>query len=123
MRPARFPIAASRGSVTSFPGLRCGGVICPRERSTLAGNGDVFAAAGVVAVVARLSRDRTGDFIGVYTPIGRRLGEVPRLAVGARGGGAALLALGQALVDAVAVRLVGNDEDAAISRCGRCRRC
>jgi hypothetical protein len=33
--------------------------------------------------------------------------------------GAAFLALGEALVDAVAVGLVGNDENAAVGGCGR----
>jgi hypothetical protein len=45
-------IAASRGSVTSFPGRRCGGVghllRRIRRRSALAGDGDVFVAAGMV---------------------------------------------------------------------------
>ena len=33
--------------------------------------------------------------------------------------GAAFVALGEALVDAVAVGLVGDDEDAAVGECGR----
>jgi hypothetical protein len=86
--------------------------------STLAGNRDVFTATGMVTVLARLG-NRAGDFIGVDAPIGCGLGEFPRLAVGARGVSAAFLTPRQALVDAIAIRLVGDDEDAAVGRCSR----
>ena len=51
--------------------------------------------------------------------VGRGLGEFPRLAVGGGGGGAALCAGGQAAVDAVAVGVVGNDENAFFRLRGR----
>ena len=63
--------------------------------------------------------NRAGDFVGIDAPIGRGLGEIPRLAIGAGGMGAAFLAPGEALVDAVAVGLVGDDENAAVGRCRR----
>src|SRR5450756_1296649 len=118
-RPTRPPIASSRGSVTSFPGRRCDGVILPRRAaSALAGDRDVFVAAGVGAVVARLG-NRAGDLVGVDAAVGGGLGEIPRLAIGAGGMGAALLAFGQALVDPVAVGLVGDDEHPAVRHRGR----
>ena len=79
----------------------------------LAGNGNIFVAAGMVAVVAGFG-NRTGYFIGVDAPIGGSLREIPRLAVGLGGVGAAFLAFGEALIDAVTIRLIGNDEDATI---------
>ena len=85
----------------------------------MAGNGDVFIATGMVAVAGGLG-NRSGDFIRIDTPVGRGLGELPRLAIGARGMGAAFFALGQALVDAIAIGLVGDNENAALG--GRCRR-
>ena len=85
----------------------------------MAGNGDIFVAAGMVAALARLG-NRPGHFIGIDPPIGGGLGEIPRLAVGPGGLGAAFIAPGEALVDAVTVGLVGDDEYAAVGRCGRC---
>jgi len=79
----------------------------------LASYGDVFIATGMAAIFAGLG-NRAGDFVGIDPPEGRGLGEIPRLAIGLGGMGATLLALGQALVDAVTVRLVGNDENAAV---------
>jgi hypothetical protein len=84
----------------------------------LAGDGDIFVTAGMAAVVAGLG-NRTGYFIGVDTPIGGSLREIPRLAVGLGGVGAAFLAPGEALIDAVTIRLIGNDEDATVGP--RCR--
>src|ERR1700736_6843151 len=116
-RPTGLHIAASRGTVTSFPGRRCGGAILPQqEASALTGYGDVFVATGMVAVFACLG-NRACDFIRIDAPVRRGLGKIPRLAIGPGGGGAACLALGEALVDAVAVRLVGDDEHAAVGRC------
>ena len=83
------------------------------ESLTLASNGDVFIATSVAAVFARLG-NRAGYFIGVNAAVGGSLGEIPRLAIGLGGMGAAFLALGEALVDAIAVRLVGNDENPTI---------
>jgi len=110
------PIAASRGSVTSFPGHRCGGVILSRRNgSALAGDGDVFVAADVLAAIAG-PRNDAGNFVGVDAPIGRGLGKIPRLAIEPGRMGAAFIAAGEALVDAVPVRLVGDDEHAAVRR-------
>ena len=84
----------------------------------MTGDRDVFVAAGVVAVLTCLG-NRACDFVRVDAPVRQRLGEIPRLAIGPGSMGAAFLALGEALVDPVAVRLVGDDEDAAIGRCNR----
>ena len=77
----------------------------------MAGNGDVVAATGMIAALACRGN--------VDAPVGRGLGELPRLAIGPGGMGAALFAAGEALVDAVTVGLVGNDENTAIGRCSR----
>src|SRR4051794_20739489 len=92
---------------------------CARGALALAGNGDVFAATGMAAALVCLG-NRPGYFIRVDTPVGGGLGEIPRLAIGAGGVGAASLAHGEALVDAIAIRLVGDDENAAVGRCSRC---
>ena len=65
------------------------------------------AAAGAVVVgtapvISSLSTLRNDDACG----------ELARLAIGGRGGGAAGRAGGEAAVDAVAVGIVGDDEDA-----------
>src|SRR6202035_104522 len=86
--------------------------------SALASDGDVFVATGMAAVPARLG-NRAGDLVGVDAAIGRGFREIPRLAIGSGGISAAGLALGQALVDAVAVALIGDDEDAAVGGCSR----
>jgi len=70
----------------------------------------------MAAVFADL-RNRAGYFVGVNPPVGRGLGEIPRLAIGMGGMGTTFLAFGQALVDAIAVRLVGNNENAAVGPC------
>ena len=48
------------------------------------------------------------------------MGKISRSAIGQGGVGAAFVALGEALVDAVAVRLVGNDENFGFGRRVRC---
>lgn len=58
--------------------------------------------------------DRAGDFVRIDAAEGGRLREFARLAIGAGGMHAAFLALGEALIDAVAVGLIGDDEDAAV---------
>ena len=70
----------------------------------------------MAAIAAGRLGDRTGNFIGIDAPVRHRLGKIPRLALGTGGMGAAFLALGKALVDAVAVGLVGDDEDTAVGR-------
>ena len=91
-----------------------------QDVSALAGNGDVLIATGMLASAAGGLGNRSRDFDRVDTPVGRSLGEFPRLAIGPGGMRAAFFALGEALVDAIAVRLVGDDENAALG--GRCRR-
>ena len=96
-------------------------MILPRQTvSALAGDGDVLIATGMVARDTGGLGNRSRDFVRVDTPIGRSLGEIPRLTIGARGMRAAFFALGQALVDAIPVLLVGDDENAALG--GRRRR-
>jgi hypothetical protein len=107
-------IPASRGSVTSFPGRLCGGVAIARIAGlALARNGDVFIATGMAAALAGLG-NRAGYFIRVDAPVGGSLGEIPRLAIGMGGMCATFLAPGKALVDAIVVRLVGNDENTTV---------
>jgi hypothetical protein len=89
------------------------------KTSPLAGDGDVFVAARTRAAIARGFGNRPGYFVGIDPPIGRGLGKIPRLAIGPRGVRAAFLAPGEALVDAVAVALVGDDEYAAVGGCRR----
>jgi len=88
--------------------------------SALAGDSDVFAARRMTAILARL-RHRAGDFVRIDPTVGRGLREIPRMTIGTRGMGAAPFTLGQALVDPVAVRLVGNDEHPAVGPCSRAR--
>ena len=84
-----------------------------RSGSALTGDGDVFVAAKVLAVLARLG-NRAGDFVGVDAPIGGGLSEIPRLAIEPGCMGAAFVALGETLVETVAIGLVGDDKDAAV---------
>ena len=85
----------------------------------MAGDGDIFVATGMVAVFAVGPRNRAGDLIRIDAPVGQDLGEIPRLAIGPGGMGSAFFAPGEALVDAVTVGLVGDDENAAVGGCGR----
>jgi hypothetical protein len=88
-------------------------VLAGADGLPLAGNRDVFVAARPTAIVARLG-NRAGYLIRVNSPVGRGLGEIPRLAIGMSGVGAAFVAPGEALIDAVAVRRIGNDKNASI---------
>ena len=85
----------------------------------LAGDGDVFAAAGTAAIFVFL-RYRAGDFVRVNPAIGRGQREIARLTIGLGGMGAALLAPGKTLVDPIAVGLVGDDENPAVGQRGLC---
>jgi len=58
--------------------------------------------------------NRPRDFVRIDAAIGRGLCEIPRLAIRQRGMRTAFLTLGETLIDAVAIGLVFNDEDAAI---------
>jgi hypothetical protein len=88
------------------------------DNSALAGDGDVFAAARAVAIFV-FFRNRAGDFVRINPAVGRGLREIPRLTIGLGSMGTALLAFGKALVDPIAVRLVGDDENPAVGP--RCR--
>jgi hypothetical protein len=78
--------------------------------SALAGNGDVFLAAGTAAVFTGTIGNGPRDFIRIDAPVGRGLGEIPRPAIGQGGMRTAFVALGETLVDPVAVRLIFDDE-------------
>ena len=86
----------------------------------LAGDRDKFVATPMDAIWT-VFRHRSGDFIGVDPAVGRGLRKIPLLAIGACRGGAAAVALGEALVDPVAVGLVGDDENVGFGARGPCR--
>jgi hypothetical protein len=51
--------------------------ILPRRTAlALAGNGDVFVATGMVAILLVCLGNRPGYFIGVDAPVGGGLGEI-----------------------------------------------
>ena len=67
----------------------------------------------MAAAIAGLG-NRAGYLIRVDAPVGGSPGEIPRLAIGLGGVGAAFFTPGEALIDAIAVGLVGNDENATV---------
>src|SRR6516164_489013 len=106
----RLLAAPRRFRGASMAGL----VLAGTDGLTLAGNRDVLVAAGAATVFDRRGY-RAGYLVGVKAPIGRGLGEIPRLAVGMGGVGAAFVASRQALVDAIAiVGRIGNDENVRV---------
>jgi hypothetical protein len=114
-------LSVSGGGVTSFPGRLRDGLPFGRDPQgglALTSNGDVFDATGMAAISAN-SGNRAGYFIGIHPPVGRCFREIPRLAIGMGGMGATFVAPGQALVHAVPVGLVGDDEYAAVGQCRR----
>src|SRR3979490_2987592 len=64
-------------------------------------------------------RDRARCVIAVERAERDRLAECVRAAIGTGGGGAAARAFGEAAVDAVSVRIVGNDENLSFGLCRR----
>src|SRR3569623_2410204 len=60
------------------------------------------------------SRNGAGDLAVFDAVVGTCLRELMRLAVHPGGGGPASFAIGEALIDTVAVRLVGDDDHAAV---------
>src|SRR4051812_7216 len=78
----------------------------------------MVAGAGLAG--GAVGRDRAGDLVLVDLVERGGLGKLARLAIGGRGGGAALLAAGEAAVDAVAVGVVGDDENLFLRLRGRC---
>jgi hypothetical protein len=115
-RASHSRFSGQRHVVSGAPVWRV--ILARTPGSALAGNRDVFDASGTIAVLGRLG-NRAGDFLRVDAPVGRGLGEIPRLAIESGCMGAAFVAPGETLVDTIAVRLVGNDKDAAVGRCSR----
>src|ERR1044072_6095781 len=70
------------------------------------------ALAAADAGIATAGRNRAGDLVAVDPAERARLRKGLRLAVAGRDHGAAALAVGEAAVDAVAVRIVRDDEGA-----------
>src|SRR5579872_5800803 len=89
------------------------------DDSALAGDRDIFGAAGTAAIFAGFWH-RPGDFIGIDPTVRGGLSEIPLTAIGLSGVRATFFALRKALVHAVTVGLVRNDENAAVCP-GRCR--
>src|SRR5262249_18547867 len=114
-KPRPLPIAASRGSVTSFPRQARG----THALSALAGDGDVFVAATVLAI-SRVFWNRSGDFVWVNAAVRGSESKITRLAIGTGSIGTAFLALGQALVDSITVGMVGDNEDLSFGERGGC---
>ena len=79
--------------------------------SALTGNRDEFAVGA-----AGRRRDSTRHFIRIDAAVTRGLREFAGLAIGPGGMGTALLALGEAFVDTIAIGLIGNDENAAVRK-------
>src|ERR1700756_4182874 len=94
--------------------LRKSALVLPRA---LDGDESIAAAAAAAAG----GRDRARDVVAVDLAERRRLAELMRMAVGGRRRAAAALAGRQAAVDAVAVRIVGDDGDALFRPCRRRR--
>jgi hypothetical protein len=64
-------------------------------------------------------RYRPGDIATIRLVVGRGLRKCLRLAIGIGGRGTAFLPCGETAVDTVAVRVVGDDENASLGLCGR----
>ena len=110
-------LAASRGTFTPFQGVNVAAALRSRiGGSAVTGDGDKFTATGAPAALACGFRDRFGDVLGIDAAERGRLGEFARLTIGAGGMDAAGLAVGEAFIDAAAVRLIGDDEDPVIGR-------
>ena len=86
--------------------------------SALAGDCDIFAAVAAVAGGGPGFWYRACDFVGVHPAKRGGLGEFTRLAISPRCGGSAFVAARKAFIDAVSVRLIGDDEDAAVGQSG-----
>lgn len=104
-------IAASCGKVTSFPGRRYGSGDNPACQLFLAGDGDVVGATGAAAGGVVCTGQCTADFMGIDPPERSCLGEIARLAERTGGRDAAAFAVGEALIDAVPVGLIGDNKN------------
>ena len=87
--------------------------------SALAGDRDILHAAETRAFTAGCLWNRTRNLVRIDAPEGTGFGKIALFAIGAGHRSAALLAARQALVDAIAVRLVGDDENPAVGEGGR----
>src|SRR3569833_769017 len=76
---------------------------------------DEVVAAAALAAAGRVGGNGAGDLLAVDLAVAHRLRELVRLAVGVRGGAAAILAIGEAPVDAIAVGVVRDDEHASFA--------
>src|SRR5712671_5499709 len=130
-RPLRSPAGNARRPARCWPGsgvrkrtrpgARPGWSLQEDETGVLAValDGDESVAMGAPAAGAVRDRDRAGRVIAVDLAKRDRLAECVRAAIGAGGGGAAARAFGEAAVDAVSVRVVGNDENLFFGLCRR----
>src|SRR5579862_4054244 len=87
-------------------------------KSALADNRDEIVARRAAARARAAGRNGAGDVVAVDFAERQRLREIARLAVRIRHRRAARRAGGEAAVDAVAVGIVGDDEDALFRLCG-----
>src|SRR6476469_736170 len=83
------------------------------SRLAVADDGDDLAF-GVAAAAGRAGRDSAGDVVALDLSVGTGRGELVRFAIGVGGSRPAFVAGGEAAVDAVAVRFVGDDEHAVL---------
>ena len=72
----------------------------------------------MAAAAGHIPGNSAGDLVGIDAAVRYGLGEIPLLAIGARGMRPALVAPGEALVDAITVGLVGDNEDAGVGEGG-----
>src|SRR5262249_15381753 len=77
---------------------------------------DIFIAGGMAATVGHILGNRARDLVEIDAAVGQGLRELPLLAIGARGVGAAFVAPRQALVGAISVGLVCDDEGAGVGQ-------
>ena len=80
------------------------------SRSARALDGDEVVAVRAVTGARTARRDRAGDVVAIDLAEGQSLAEFVGAAIGIRRGGAAGRARGEAAVDAIAVAVIGNDE-------------
>jgi hypothetical protein len=94
-------------------------IAAPTAASALAGDRNIFVAIIVVAAAPGSLGNRPRYFVRIDAPIGGGLGKIARLAIGSGSMRTAFCALGEALVDAIAISLVLDNENPAVSRCSR----
>jgi len=90
-----------------------------RARLAHALDRDIFLAAVAAAAARRAGRGCAGDVMFIDLAVGDRLDELTRAAIGRRDCSAASRTTGKTAVDAIAVRVIGDDEHAAFRAGGR----